>query len=463
MSRSLSCIFLTILGGACNGDPTDQTDAPIVEEACTGFASTPQVWNLDKGFVYDYKMATRDGEGDYWNLIDLDGDGFLDLVETAHGSKAAGDDMGDAWFVWWGDGSRFSARARFALPFDHRTISGLSAANAVEQVMDIDGDGDPDLVLAWNPETRDVWDADGDRHWRVYLNEGRGGLAAEPVVWSLPDRIDYQVHSARSSGKAWTTLDMNGDGLVEIMHHRDINTGGNYGFADDDPHWLRFSNTGDGFAETGAAWPIPLSPTGYDGWYTSHTDGAYLSVSTLDLTGDGLPDLISPTDSAWPNPVWGAGGDPHWRVHVNTGEGFEREWIAWSVPQEGFDFPSSSADWIRESSRVWDTMSIGGGRPALVVASDPETGDGFVSAEGDPTWKVYRSTGEGFETEASDWAIPDPLFTTFWETGAGATHGWTTVDLTGDGCLDLVLTAGLDLGLPEAPDAPWRWHVYPGE
>ena len=206
-----------------------------------------------------------------------------------------------------------------------------------------------------------------------------------------------------------------------------------------------------------------LEGTGYDGWYATHTDGAYRTVRTEDVTGDGLPDLISPTDSAWPNPVWGADDTPHWRVHPNTGDGFDKEWIEWRIPSADLPFPGSAGDWMRETSMDWDTLTIGGGWPALVTATDPESGDPLTDADGNPAWHVYRNTGAGFAVEPSPWRVPDPVFATFWSSGGAAAEGWTTVDLTGDGCLDLVLTSGLDIAHPTEPDAAWAWQVWPGE
>lgn len=463
---SLTVLLPTLLActGASPDDTADTADtntppAPV----CTGFAAEAQSWAIPQGFVYDYNMDTRDGLGHYWNLQDLDGDGFLDLVQTAHGNNADADEMGTDWYVWWGDGAGFGSQTRFALPLDHREISGFAAANDIQRVLDMDGDGDLDLVLAQDPETRDVWDAEGTPHWRVHLNGGREGFAVDPVAWGVPEGVDHQVHSARTSGQAWTTMDLDGDGLVELVHTIDPSTGGNYGYADDAPHWRVYPNNGAGFDSTADAWPIAPSPTGYDGWYVSHTDGAYLRVRTQDVTGDGLADLISPTDSAWPNDIWGGTADPHWRVHVNNGAGFDAAYEAWSVPLPEVRFPGSAGDWTTETSKTWDTLSMDGGAPALVLTQDPATGAAFTDGSGDPVWHVHWSTGAGFADTPHEWALPDPLFATFWETGGAATAGWTIADLDNDGCVDLVLTAGLELGVPQEPSAAWSWWVWYGE
>ena len=98
-----------------------------------------------------------------------------------------------------------------------------------------------------------------------------------------------------------------------------------------------------------------------------------------------------------------------------------------------------------------------------MIATDPDTGAAFVDDDGAPLWAVFRSTGSGFEDLHSAWSVPDALISGLWSTGGGAAEGWTSLDMDGDGCLDLVLTAGLDHSHPEAGDETWSWRVYRGE
>ena len=422
----------------------------MLEEQCDGFATEPVDVAVPAPFVYDVTMSGREGVGDYWSLLDLDDDGVLDLIEHHHGNNADGDAMGEAWYVWWGEGLGFGARTDYALPLDHRELDGLYGANFVQAVFDVTGDGVPDLVMPEDPVTREVWDAEGDRHWRVFAGEGRSGFATEPIAWSVPAPIDHQVHSSRTGGMAWTTFDLDGDGVVELVQTAAPGVPGTLGFEEGTPHWRVYANLGDGFDDDYEVWPLPPLPDDRDGMFTDHTQALpQRSVRTQDLTGDGLPDLIATRATVWPYAIWGGEEDPHWLVYVNEGDGFADEAIAWSVPSAEDVYPSSGEDWIVEVSRELDTLVIGAGMPNLVR---PAAGG----------WDVYRNRGTGFDDEPTPWAVPDAVFGALWADGGAVAEGWTTVDLDGDGCLDLVLTAGLDLGVPDAGTTTWTWRVWPG-
>lgn len=432
---------------ACSSDPV----SPMLEEVCDGFSDTPQTWSIPGPFVYGIQMAGREGVGDYWSLYDLDGDELLDLIEHHHGSNAAAEEMGAHWYVWWNDGSGFGERTEYALPVDHRELAGLYAANSTQVILDITGDGVADLVRALDPDTNGVWGEDAEPHWRVYPGSGRDGFALEPLLWSLPEPVDHEVHSDRTGGYHWTTFDLDGDGLVELVHTASTEDAGTWGFAEGNPHWRVFANTGTGFETDFDVWPLPDMPDGRNGWFTAHTNALpNQSVRTQDVTGDGLPDLVAPREAGWPYPIWGGKADPHWRVYPNLGDRFSHDWIDWAVPDDTVLLPGDAEDWEFETSRVHDTFVNGGGMPNLVV---PGAGG----------WSVYRNQGDGFAAEPTPWSTPDDAFDALWSTAGGVGNGWTTVDLTGDGCMDLVLTSGLDLGHPESGSTTWTWRVWPGE
>lgn len=449
----MRCLILGLATAltACSAEPQpDGTDEAAYEELCTGFAPAAETWEVPAPFVYDYFMTGRERVGDYWSLVDLDGDGVQDLVQHHHAANADADEMADSWYVWWSDGTGFGAKTSFSLPLDHREIEGLNAANYTQTVLDIDGDGVLDLILPQDPVTRDIWDADGARHWQVYVGAGRSGFSSAATAWSVPEPFDHQVHSERTGGFGWTTFDLDNDGLVELVHTVSTDNAGTWGYPDN-PHWRVHRNTGAGFEAAWEEWPLPEAPDGRDGWFRFHTSlGPLQAVRTQDVTGDGLVDLIAPLSGAWPNPVWGADDTPHWRVYENTGVGFAADWIEWKVPSADYTFPGSAADWVVETSRAWDTLRTGAGGQNLLVA-------------GASGWSVHRNTGKGFQEAGTPWATPDAVFDELYSDGGAVDEGWTTTDLDADGCLDLVLTSGLDLGHPADTDTTWSWQVWRGE
>ncbi|MCB9793229.1 MAG: VCBS repeat-containing protein [Alphaproteobacteria bacterium] len=455
--RSLLLLALV----ACKDGGTDDSaalDTSLPEPACVGFSDSPESWALSTPLVADYFTYSAAGLNRYWSLFDLDGDGLDDLLITAHGAHADAEEMGASWYVHFNTGEGFGAQVRWTLPVDHRELDGLYAANFVEAVLDIDGDGHADLVLATDPTTREVWGGAEDPHWRVYPGDGATGFATEPVSWRLPAlRGPGAVHQAG----VFTTRDLDGDGQVELVV-TEAETGGNFGYADGAPHWRVHAREGQGFADAYAEWALPPSLDGYDGDYTHWTDTAYFTSATLDLTGDGLPDLVVPRDSAWPFPVFGEEGAWSWRVHENTGAGFAQSAIEWAVPDPLFDRTSSEAERVYSVSTEWRVLALDGLSPSLVVTRDPEEDAPFVE-DGAPVWAVFSNTGAGFTAQHRSWSVPDEVFSTFWSGGGAADEGWFTNDLDGDGCLDLVLTAGLDLGHPESGEGAWSWQVYKGQ
>ena len=445
---------------ACNDSdkPAGNSLVELPPPACTGFADEPEPWPIAAPLIADYFMLSSEGLGQYWSLFDVDGDGLPDLIQHAHGNHDDAELMGSNWYVWKNTGTGLGERIVWTLPMDHRELDGLHAANSIEVVLDIDGDGNADLVQAMDPETREVPGAEATPHWRVWRGDGESGFATEALEWALPavGRL-AAVHQ-----RGWHTVrDLDGDGVVELVHTRS-ETDHPHGWEDGSSHWRVYRLDGDGFSSTYEEWPLPPSPVGYGNEFTSWTDDSYFENTTMDVTGDGLPDLINPHEFGWPYAVYGADSDkPHWMVYENTGAGFSDTAMKWTVPHEDFAYPHEGGDRLYPVSGTFRTFDLMAERPALVLAADPETGEGF-SEDGKPVWPAFRNTGSGFETQHTSWSLPDGVFERFWHLDARVTEGWVTTDMNGDGCQDLVLTAGLDLGVPTEDDTVWTWWVFPG-
>ncbi|MEM7160645.1 MAG: VCBS repeat-containing protein, partial [Myxococcota bacterium] len=195
----------------------------------------------------------------------------------------------------------------------------------------------------------------------------------------------------------------------------------------------------------GAPWSLPDGGDSFDGFYNlsgSEWDDGDQSWSTVDLTGDGLPDLVITNEGG--DPIT-SGGDQYWWVYPNTGDGFG-EVTTWALPNGGdaFDgfYALGGSEWD-DGDQSWSTVDLtGDGRPDLVVTN--EGGDPITSG-GDQYWWVYPNTGDGFG-EATTWALPNggDAFDGFYALGGSewddGDQSWSTVDLTGDGLPDLVIT-----------------------
>ncbi|MES2639508.1 MAG: hypothetical protein V4850_08480 [Myxococcota bacterium] len=184
--------------------------------------------------------------------------------------------------------------------------------------------------------TRDDTDPSiGDHQWLVY--EGTGtGFVPTPVPWTLPalkgDSWAVEVPWYWTHTETWrfigesdysydaSTLDLSGDGVLDLVltfDGVDRSVGAE--------HWSLYEGTEDGFNETATAWVLPELPGTYSDWsgpwYTTdagdwaerEVDGVETrySWSTLDFTGDAVPDLVLTSDDADL-----AIGDERWNLYA---------------------------------------------------------------------------------------------------------------------------------------------------
>ncbi len=134
------------------------------------------------------------------DTYDINGDGLPDHVDSSV----------TPWKVSLGTGSGFMAPMDWAGAPAGPITETDSAQNVKRDLIDINGDGLPDVVIA---------KADGT--WDVYLNNGNGFAA--PVSWSVPDSVGFirtvSEDPARPGSYIVTRdlLDMNGDGVVDLV------------------------------------------------------------------------------------------------------------------------------------------------------------------------------------------------------------------------------------------------------
>jgi rubredoxin len=159
----------------------------------------------------------------------------------------------------------------------------------------------------------------------------------------------------------------------------------------------------------------------------------------------------------------GGGG----QAPVEPATRFDATPAAWSTPSGGTQ--DNGYAWVGggdgyTGDQYWTTMDMtGDGLPDLVVTAI----DGVqFGSKGARSWKVYTNTKSGFAAQATTWSTPsggtiDNGYA--WVSGGDGYAGdqyWTTMDMTGDGLPDLVVTAtdGVQFGSNGAPS----WKVYAG-
>ena len=356
--------------------------------------------------------------------------------------------------------------------------------------MDLTGDGKPDLVVTSDGCTPDA--QVGTSKWTVYPNTGTGFGPAQ--AFGLPSAIDARygtkplsktTDTRRSCGAngsefSFVTTDLTGDGKPDLVLTYDDCTSD---LASGQSRWTVFPNTGAGFGP-GQAFTLPTLDPKYGGRVLLSTTGADVrcqnqnnrfDFTTLDMTGDGKPDLLFTRDAC--------GGDAQvgtskWTLFPNTGTGFGTA-QSFAFPAEidaryGAQPLSGMAANDRtcqdgNSSFSFAVMDLTGDRkPDLVLTDD---GCRYDLELGASKWNLFPNTGSGFGP-AQAFRLPAPAsagrgsrpFTKISQIDAACTnnsakYGYTTMDLTGDGKPDLVLTRD---ACTDPAVGKTKWTVFPG-
>lgn len=368
-----------------------------------GFSTTPTPWNHPIIPNYPIRDVTINGSESRTtqDTFDIDGDGIPDSVKI---SGAAG----QPWVVYKGyvttDGMGFESQAT-SWPAPDTGLAnairysgawhflGWDGSSEQQGVVDLNGDGLPDLVRAYNVE--------GETNWRVWFNTGSG---FETSWTSFPVAHGPMSFTNDTGAQILGLVDMNGDGLPEQVFSFDGSP--NYSGA-----WEVALNTGHGTTET-KPWTLPESPC--DHWTGYHWNGLRQALyqpgsdvvrDLIDINGDGLPDVVDACSFS-PSP-WSSGNNPFWTVYLNRGDGF-----------------SAAQTWASPTYLIRDLDDHGQGNNGETWEDTFDIdGDGlvdYVDFRFDPI-KIYRSADGAWCAAASqnatdcltgsssgDYVIPNP-------------------------------------------------------
>jgi len=229
------------------------------------------------------------------DLIDINGDGLLDLVAT--GSESIRDD-GDQedWRVWLNTGDGFDGLRdcasysdlclldprSFEAPLNLLRYSSCSSESCyqVADMRDMNGDGLPDLVVAWDRERNSDPQGNFKGYWQVFLNHG-DRISAEAESWWVPDVSMLSIQQTEGGRKDTLRdlIDLNGDGLPDLVDTSRWATEGQ-------THWRVALNRGGGFSDALLPWTSTYP-------YIRRLGSAGIRQDTLDVDGDGLVDFAA--------------------------------------------------------------------------------------------------------------------------------------------------------------------------
>jgi len=214
---------------------------------------------------FDFIHSTSEGYQDYGTrLVDLNGDGLQDIIQSIRWSTNS------TRTVRLNSGTGWVTASNYAPPLDFvRAISSVYEDFGT-RLVDLNGDGLQDIVQAirWK---------DGSSSRAAYLNTGAGWISAP----QFKPPLDFIRH-IDSSGNGYEDygtrfVDLNGDGLQDIV--RSIRFSSNSSRS-------AYINTGSGWVSASVYAPL------HD--FVRHTDNGYEDYGTrlMDLNGDGLQDMV---------------------------------------------------------------------------------------------------------------------------------------------------------------------------
>jgi hypothetical protein len=161
-----------------------------IDVAAASFSTGIVSWfeNLDgRGSFGPLQILTRGAIGaERLQAVDLDGDGDLDLIAAAYGSENISNDGEVLWFENIGGNATFGPA---------NTLVAGGGPTAV-QALDLDGDGDLDLVVTHYETRRLVW----------YENQGDLTFGNAQIIAETLDRLE-----------ALELADIDGNGTLDLL------------------------------------------------------------------------------------------------------------------------------------------------------------------------------------------------------------------------------------------------------
>ncbi len=256
------------------------------QELLSTYLNNAGQWSISNAYtppsaLYDYNLSA-DGLG-ISELVDINGDNLPDWV-AAYQSSA-----GIVNRIWINTGSGWQLDITKTLPSLLSDISNADNPVMLSQLLDINGDQLPDLIASTSR-------ADGSSVKQTWINKLNGWQLsteyAPPII--LTDYTAYTKGAVKGQ-----TIDINGDGLVDIVSAYKSDNGNTV-----KQTWL---NTGAGW-QANTTFNLPVITTDY-----SKVTPESLA-NTIDINGDGLLDIIQAHILE--------GGTRLQRTWLNTGNGW---------------------------------------------------------------------------------------------------------------------------------------------
>ncbi|MBU1878073.1 MAG: hypothetical protein KJ734_03895, partial [Chloroflexi bacterium] len=297
---------------------------------------------MDPVPISDPTGVSSQGAGS--DFYDLNGNGTPDYVwawiDNPAGENAIHYRVG--WDVG-ANGQPASWSATYQMPEPGTNGVGWETAGLGAAVTDLNGNGTPDLVLAW------VANPDGE-NWAAYCVGWDLDATGAVSSWSGKKAIPGWVGGS-TQGAGLDILDLNGNGHPELF----------FGWIDDP------ADVNQGWYRVG--WDLDASGDSSNWWpYPKHIEGAFgpedagLGLTLADVNGDGHPELVA----AW---VRQQTGGNEWAYSIGEGldgAAYVGSWVPGPlVPSLPVPGPMGSS--TDSAALAAADLVPGDGRPELVI------------------------------------------------------------------------------------------------
>lgn len=443
--------------------PTSSQYWKVYLNSGSGFSSVATIWpcpdggRKSGGITYGFTSflyaatAAEDTGSQSWHLLEMNGDGKLDLVVFAE--KQSGN------------------------------------------------------VTSFSPTS--------SQYWKVYLNTGTGFSLTPiiwscPDGGDITGGVTYGYYTTSSAAtetdndgsQSWSLLDLNGDTKLDLAVTAQLQTGYVTTFSPGvGQYWKAYLNSGSGFSLIATNWVCPLGgkisssvPRGFIAAFSvasSTLDNNYSqSSATVDINGDGKPDLVVTGELYGGNVTsFSPTSSQYWIVYLNTGSSFSTTGSNWSLPsggditggvEKGFYVINNNAIPTDDpTSQSWSLVDLNGDdKSDLVVLASLEGGDVLVfSSPSGQFWQVSINNGTGFNAPIN-WTCPDggditsgvvkgfnAIAGNALSTETTGSQSWSAnYDINGDSRNDLIVPAELQAGnvTSYSPSSSQYWKVYLG-
>jgi RHS repeat-associated protein len=370
--------------------------------APAAWINTGAGWNLQPGLTPPVSFAGDDVSGSPAQFVDVDGDGFVDLLYAYRDKSGttvtklyrnvAGINGSRKWSDTPTDDPQFAGLIPpSAFPFAADKIGDLGVRFA-----DLAGTGRPYMLVGFQPPG-----AGAAKVLTAFKSDGSKWIPAPEYAPPVPFVAQIASLTDPSRDLSVQLVDVNSDGLPDLVaSYHDPNNPSSLVQG----VWL---NTGTGWAKSSIAVPVALDTLKWDSQQGLQWE-KNASIQWADVNGDGLPDIIYSRRE---------GGTNESSTYLGTGQGWSAD-PTWQLPL--------------------DALVDRGGDPGLRIID--VNGDGYAdliflrqNADGTITKGLYVNNGIGWIPKDSS-AVPEVPFVD----KDGNDLGVRLVDVDGRGLVDLI-------------------------